>query len=89
MEINYQKSVFGKLRIDSYKVVLKSTNYLYRRSQAQIVLCYAVAAATWLLCYIIVISFYCISVTFLCGMFSANLKQLLLLILFLEILTKL
>ena len=35
------------------------------------------------------ILFYCISVTFLGGMFPANLKQLLTLILFLEILTKL
>ena len=89
MEINYQKLVFGKLRMDSYKVVQKFKNYQYRRSHAQIALCYAVASATWLPCNLIVILFYCISVTFFCGMCPANLKQLLTLILFLEILTKL
>ena len=54
-----------------------------------VVCCCAVATAIWLLCYLIVILFYCISVTFFCGMFPANLKQLLTLILFLEILTML
>ena len=83
MEINYQKLGFGKLRMDSYKVVQKFTNYQYCPSHAQIVLCYAVA--TWLLCYLIVILFYCISATLFCGMCPANLKQLVTLILFLQI----
>ena len=63
----------------------KFKNYQYRQSHAQIALCYAVASATWLPCNLIVILFYCISVTFFCGMCPANLKQLLTLILFLKI----
>ena len=49
MEINYQKLVFRKLWMDSYKAMQKFTNHQYRPSHAQTALCYVFATATWLL----------------------------------------
>ena len=81
MEIIYHKLVFGKLRVDSYKIVDEFTNYSYRQSHAIIARCYYYMATA----FVILLYFS----DFLSGMCSADLKQLLLLVQILAILTKL
>ena len=88
MEINYQKLVLENLgriltRLCTNLQVINIVEAMLKLLFATLLLLLHGYYVTF------VILFYCISVTFFCGMCPANLKQLLLLILFLAILTKL